>query len=48
MKQMGRIRTNALLRDGLYGKDNGHGQDLNKSNGHNEKAHIEKIWRERL
>jgi len=35
-EQMGRIRTNALVMDGLYGNDNGHGQDLSKSNG---KAH---------
>jgi hypothetical protein len=36
-EQMGRIRTNALVLDGLYGADNGHGQDT-KSNG-NGKAH---------
>jgi len=38
-EQIGRIRTNALVMDGLYGKDNGHGQGLSKSNGHNGKAH---------
>ncbi len=38
-EQMGRIRTNALVTDGLYGNDNGHGQDISKSNGHNGKAH---------
>ena len=38
-EQMGRIRTNAFVLDGLYGNDNGHGQDLNKNNGHNGKAH---------
>ena len=39
---MNRIRTNALVTDGLYGNDNGHGQDISKSNG---KAHPEgKIW----
>jgi hypothetical protein len=38
-EQMGRIRTNALVMDGLYGNDNGHGQDISKSNGHNGKAH---------
>jgi hypothetical protein len=44
--QMGRIRTNALMVDGLYG--NGHGQDISKNNGHNGKAHrTDKIWRER-
>ena len=35
-EQMGRIRTNALVMDGLYGNDNGHGQDISKGNG---KAH---------
>ena len=35
-EQMGRIRTNALATDGLYGNDNGHGQDISKGNG---KAH---------
>jgi hypothetical protein len=25
--------------DGLYGNDNGHGQDISKSNGHNGKSH---------
>ena len=39
-EQMGRIRTNALVMDGLYGNDNGHGQDISKSNGHNGKAHL--------
>jgi hypothetical protein len=34
-EQMSRIRTNALVTDGLYGNDNGHGQDISKSNGHN-------------
>ncbi|MBZ5720114.1 MAG: hypothetical protein LAO03_07010 [Acidobacteriia bacterium] len=38
-EQMGRIRTNALAMDGLFGNDNGHGQDISKSNGHNGKAH---------
>jgi len=33
-EMMGRIRTNALVMDGLYGNDNGHGQDICKSNGH--------------
>ena len=47
-EQMGRIRTNALAMDGLYGNDNGHGQDIGKSNGHNGKAHPQgKIGRER-
>jgi hypothetical protein len=36
-EQMGRIRTNGLVMDGLYGNDNGHGQNISKSNGH--KAH---------
>jgi hypothetical protein len=34
-EMMGRIRTNALVMDGPYGDDNGHGQDVSKSNGHN-------------
>jgi hypothetical protein len=38
-EQMGRIRTNALMLDGLYGSNNGHGQDISKGNGHNVKAH---------
>jgi hypothetical protein len=38
-EQMGRIRTNALVMDGLYGNDNGHVQDISKNNGHNENAH---------
>ena len=47
-EQMGRIRANALVMDGLYGNDNDHGQDISKNNGHNGKAHPdEKIWRER-
>ncbi len=37
-EQMGRIRTNALMLDGLYGNNNGHGQDISKGNGHNGKA----------
>jgi hypothetical protein len=32
-EQMGRIRTSALAMSDLYGNDNGHGQDLGKSNG---------------
>jgi hypothetical protein len=47
-EQMGRIRTNALVMDGLYGKDNGHWGDLSKGNGHNRNAHPHgRIWRER-
>jgi hypothetical protein len=47
-EQMGRIRTSALVMDGLYGNDNGHGQNISKNNGPNGKAHPEeKIWRER-
>ena len=38
-EKMSRIRTNAFVLDGLYGNDNGHGQDLSKNNGHNGKAH---------
>jgi hypothetical protein len=40
-EQMGRIKTNALAMDDLYGKSNGHGQDIGKSNGHNGEAHPE-------
>ena len=32
-EQMGRIRTNALVLDGLYGAGNGHGQDPKNGNG---------------
>jgi hypothetical protein len=47
-EQMGRIRTNALVMDGLYGNDNDRGQDIRKKNGHNGRQHPdEKIWRER-
>jgi hypothetical protein len=47
-EQMGRVRTNALVMDGLYGNGNDHGQDISKNNGHNGEAHPEeKIWRER-
>ena len=38
-EQMCRIRTNAFVLAGLYGSDNGRGQDISKSNGHNGKAH---------
>jgi hypothetical protein len=50
-EHMGRIRTNALVMDGLYGNGNGHRQDISnsKSNGHIEKARpIERPWRELL
>jgi hypothetical protein len=40
---------NALAMDGPYGNDNGHGQDVGKSNSHNGKAHPSgKIWPERF
>jgi hypothetical protein len=46
-EQMGRIRTNALFMDELYGNSNGHGQDSGKSNGHNGEAHPEgRLWPE--
>jgi hypothetical protein len=32
IEQIGRIRTNAFVMDGLYGNDNGHGQDISNSN----------------
>ena len=44
---MGRIRTTSLAIDGLYRNNNGDGQDISKSNGHNGKAHLDKIWHER-
>ena len=44
-EQMGRIRTSALVLDGLYGNSNGHGQNVS---GHTAKADAEeKTWRER-
>jgi hypothetical protein len=39
IEQMGHIRTIALGMSDLYGNDNGHGQDIRKSNGHKGKAH---------
>jgi hypothetical protein len=30
-EQMGRIRTNALVMDGLYGSENGNRQDISKN-----------------
>jgi len=45
---MGRIRTNALVMDGLYGNNNGHGQDTGKSNSSNGAAQpSEKFWPKR-
>jgi hypothetical protein len=38
-EQMTEIRTSAFVMNELYGTHNGHGQDINKSNGHNGKAH---------
>jgi hypothetical protein len=47
-EQMGRIRTNALVTDGLFGDDHGHRENISNNNGHNGKGHPEeKIWRER-
>lgn len=39
-EQMGRIRTNALMTNGLYGSENSPGQDIGKNSGHNGKAHL--------
>ncbi len=39
IEQMRHIRTTALGMSDLYGHDNGHGQDIRKSNGHNRKVH---------
>jgi hypothetical protein len=33
-EHMARIRTSGLVMDELYGRDNGHGEDRSKSNGH--------------
>jgi len=38
-EKIGRIRTQAYVTDSLYGTRNGYGQDINKSNGNNGKAH---------
>lgn len=38
-EQMGRIRTDGLVMDGLVGNHDGYGRDVSKSNGHNGKAH---------
>jgi hypothetical protein len=38
-EQMGRIRTDGLVMDGLRGNDYRPAQDLGKSNGHNGRAH---------
>jgi hypothetical protein len=47
-EQMGRIRTNAHVMDGLYGNDNGQVQNISKDNSHNGNAHPEgRIWPER-
>ena len=47
-EQMVRIRTNALVMDGLYGNDNGHVQNISKNNAHNGKTHPEeRMWPER-
>jgi hypothetical protein len=48
-EQMGRIRTNAFVMDGLYGSDHGHAENISKNNnGHKGEAHPEeKSWRER-
>lgn len=37
-ERMGRIRTNALVMDGLYGNENAPREDV-KSSGHNGKMH---------
>jgi hypothetical protein len=37
-EQMGRIRTNALVTDGLYGNANAYRHDVSKNGGHNGKA----------
>jgi len=37
-EHMARIRTSALVTDELYGRDNGHGEDISKSNGQKKPA----------
>jgi hypothetical protein len=39
-EQITRIRTNAYFTSALYGNNDGKGQNINKSNGHNGKAHL--------
>ena len=39
-EQMGRIRTNASVLDGLYGAQNGRGEDTSNGNGHNGKTKV--------
>ena len=48
-EQMGRIKTNALVMDGLSGNGNDHGQDIGNGNGHKAEAYPPsgRIWRER-
>lgn len=38
-EQMGRIRADGLVMDGLRGVHDGQGRDISKSNGHNGKSH---------
>lgn len=38
-EQITNIRTSASVMDEVFGPNNGHGQDVTKSNGHNGKAH---------
>ena len=38
-EQMSRIRTNALVTDGLYGNDYGLGQDVSQIYAHHGKSH---------
>jgi len=39
-EQISRIRTNAYFTSALYGNNNGKGQEIGKSHGHNGKAHL--------
>ena len=38
-EEMGRIRTDGLVMDGLRGRHDGQDGDISKSNGHNGRAH---------
>ena len=45
-KQMGRIRTTALMIDDLFGNHNGYGQDAANNSGYNN-ASTARTWQER-
>jgi hypothetical protein len=45
-EQMGRVRTNALVRDGLYGDENACRPDISSHSGHNGKHQLRDIFGE--